>query len=490
LLHKMRLRLYSDLLSLNPLHREANVSGELIARFTIDVEQLEKSISQGLMALFRDILQIIALAFVALALDPWMGMVGLFVFPPIALVIVRLGRRVRKRRAEVHRAFGTLSTTVEESAAGLQVIRAFGAEPMMMERFRSKSREIYRSAVRAIVIKAESSPLNEIMAASALALTLWFSHRRIEAGQITPEGFISFFSALLLLYQPIKGIGTAQHVIQSGLAALERLPRLSGKWISSPQEVFSRRMEKSTEGRDGVAVELRAVEAAYIKGQPVLKQVNLTLPRGGRIAVVGRSGAGKTSLLQILQGFLPVTGGEVRIDERPVSLNPETAGGIFSPVSQEPFLFDDTIRMNVLCGNPLADEKAVQKVCELAGVGDFARHLPDELDFIVGPAGKSLSFGQRQRICLARALLCEAPILLLDEVTASLDGQTEEEIIGRLEGDLQDRTIVLVTHRLATAKWANEVVFIDDATVRFQGRVDDLLKDQPELWQIFGTQVA
>ncbi|MCP4602127.1 MAG: ABC transporter ATP-binding protein [Proteobacteria bacterium] len=483
-LHGLRTRLYRGLLGLNPLNSNTPTRGELITRFTVDVEAVEKAVTDGLVAFVRDGLQILALAGLALALDPLLGLIGIAAFPPVAVLIVRVGGRLRNRRAAVHTAFGNMGTAIDETASGLSVIQSFGAEKMMESRFNNRSQNILVSTVRAIVLKAISSPINELLGATALAVTLWYAHDRIAAGALSPEAFVSFFSALLLLYQPVKGLGQAQHAVQAGLAAFERLVVLTDleKEQRDNGSVTRAIPEQLTE------ICLENVKVAYDRGENVLRNVNLTISAGSRIAVVGRSGAGKTTLLNFLMGFLPLGGGRLLLDGESVDLESGMARQIFAPVPQEPYLFDDTIKMNVHCGRPRALDSDVLEACRAAGVTQFADEMERGICTRVGPGGEGLSLGQRQRVCLARAILSRAPVLLLDEVTASLDGETEQALVEGLESFIAGRTVLVVTHRLATARWADQIALIENGTISSIGEADTILSSNERLKKLFAEQ--
>jgi subfamily B ATP-binding cassette protein MsbA len=487
ILHRLRSQLFRGLLYLNPFSSHAGGRGELIARFTVDAQAVEKSISQGLVAFVRDSLQIVALACLALALDPFLGIIGLVAFPPVALLIVRIGRRLRKRQGAIHSAFGEMSTSVDETVSGLQVIQAFGAEDLMEHRFAKRSQNILISYIRAVTVKAFSSPLNELLGAGALGLTLWYANSRIASGSLTPAAFISFFTALFLLYQPIKGIGQAGHAVQSGLAALDRLRPLLE--LSSPPDQVSVHPVESSPPAHPQELRLEGIEVGYQDGPSILKDVHLTIEKGTKLAIVGQSGAGKTTLLNLLGGFLRPRHGQVLADGIPIDLNPKTTRQLFAAVPQEPYLFDDTIRMNVGCGLATASDAAVEEACQVAGVTQFTDTLPAGLDTIVGPGGASLSVGQRQRVCLARALVSRAPVLLLDEVTASLDGETEQTLVKRLEQSLSDRTVVVVTHRLATAQWADQVAILEHGTISTVDASTKMFEQNKRLHTLFGGQV-
>jgi ATP-binding cassette, subfamily B, bacterial MsbA len=473
----LRARMYAGLLASNPLDPVARNKGDLVSRFTTDAAAVEGAIAGGLVAALGAVLQIVALAGLALALDPVLGLVGLVAFPPAALVIVRIGRRLRERRRAVHADAAEVAGVVDETAAGLGAVRLFGAEALLGRRFEGVSARSLASSVSAIRLKALGSPLNEILAAAALAATLWYAQSRIAQGALAPDSFLSFFTALFLLYQPVKALGQAAHAVQSGLAALERLEPL----VAGP------RLDPSVAAAlplDPRRVRLSGARAGYADGPDVLGGVDLEIEAGTRVAVVGPSGAGKTTLLNALQGFLPLRGGELLVDGAPVPLDSSTARRLFAPVPQEPHLFDDTLRMNVLCGRPSAAPDEVESACRAAGVLEFA----GDLDAPVGRGGSALSVGQRQRVCLARALVSHAPILLLDEVTASLDGATEKALTESLDAFLAGRTVLAVTHRLSTARWADRVVLLDRGVVAAEGPSASLLDSDPRLVALFGGQ--
>ncbi len=482
LLFSLRAKMYQGLLALNPLHSAAKTSGDWVTRFTLDAQEVENGVNAGLISFVRDGLQIAVLAGLALWLDPLLGAIGLLAFPPVALLIVRIGKTVRQRRATVHQAYGRVGGAVEETAVGLSTIQSFGAQPLVSERFDRTNRQILRSTIRAIRLRALSSPLNELLGAGALGLTLYYAHSRISTGGITPEAFISFFTALFLLYQPVKAIGQAGNAVQAGLAALDRLQPLLDRFAP-------RATAKTTEpGRSPApkVIRLDRVFTGYSGGADVLKGVDLTVTAGEIVAVVGPSGAGKSTLINLLLGFLPLRQGQLLVDDK--TLDHRSTAQLFAPVSQEPFLFDDTIRMNVRCGRPEATDDEITTACAAAGVLQFADTFADKLNAPVGPRGSALSLGQRQRVCLARALLSNAPVLLLDEVTASLDGQTEQALVDGVIELLDGRTALVVTHRLSTVRFADRIALLENGQINAYGPTDETMAGSTRFAELFGDQ--
>ncbi|MCK9459291.1 MAG: ABC transporter ATP-binding protein/permease [Proteobacteria bacterium] len=480
-LFRLRNDVYRSLLALDPFGEESRRAGAMVSRFAVDVEAVEQALTDGLMGFVRDALQIAALVVLILALDPVLGALGLLAFPLAALSIVRLGRALRRRRRDVHEAFEALGESVSETAAGLHVVRAFRAEPLMRARFEAASLNLAVRAVRAATLRALSSPFNEILGAAALGATLMYANARIAQGALTAGEVASFFTALALLYQPVKGLGQDQSAVQSGLAALDRLAVLR----EDERRSAARPAAPFTAHPGPFSVEIRGLVAGYPGCPEVLRCVDLVVPKGARLAIVGGSGSGKTTLLNALGGLLEPRGGELLVDGVRVDPRSFAASGAVATVPQEPFLFDDGIAMNVRIGRPSASDEEVIAACRVAGVLGFAGELPGRLEERIGRRGARLSVGQRQRVCLARALLSAAPLLLFDEITASLDGATERALVEGLDGYLGERSVVVVTHRLSTARWASRLALLEGGVMRAEGPAGQLLESDPRVRSLF-----
>ncbi|MBN2526718.1 MAG: ABC transporter ATP-binding protein [Deltaproteobacteria bacterium] len=462
-LYDLRERMYNGVLQMNPLFREKDTSGNIVSRFSVDSHVVEQAVTGGIMSLVSNVLQIVALTTMAFSLSMELGLLGLVGFPPIAVMISKLGRVLRARQGQFYDAWHGVSQIVDESVLGLGLLQSFGAEQFAQKRFDAQNRALRHHAASALSVSAFSSPLNEILGTTALGVTLWYAQLRIESGHLTPEAFISFFTALFLLYRPVKGFGMAVHALQTGFAALDKLGPLL-----SPTNRFTGR-EVSSEG-----VTLKDVTAGYDRDQAVLRQLTLTIAPGEKVAVVGESGSGKTTLLNVLCGYLAPSGGTVE-SPWPVAVVP-----------QIPFLFDETIYANVALGNPNITNDMVERACLLSGVFEFCEKLDGGLLYKVGQNGKNLSAGERQRVCLARALASGRTLLLLDEVTAALDGKNENIITDSLAG-LTDVTVVAVTHRARTAAFAARTVVLENGTIVDEGTFDDLMERSQVVQRLFAS---
>ncbi|MBN2340344.1 MAG: ABC transporter ATP-binding protein [Deltaproteobacteria bacterium] len=462
-LYTLRKRLFDGLLQMNPLQRNHDVIGNMVSRFTVDAHVVEQTVTGGMMALVSNTLQLIALVGLAISLSWKLGLVGMVAFPPVAVLISRLGRMLRTRQGKFYDAYASVSQVIDESVNGASVLQSFGREEFGRGRFDAESRSLVRRAVAAFSISAVSSPLNEVLGATALGVTLWYAQIQIENGVLTPEAFISFFTTLFLLYRPVKGLGNAVHALQSGFASFDKLEPL----LHPPHQFYL-----PNETVPGILLE--ELVAGYGDSVPVLDGVSVQIRPGEKVAIVGESGSGKTTLLHVLSGYLKPRSGRAAW-EWPVALVP-----------QVPFLFHDTIAANVSLGDSEMSAAQIEEACRQAGVLRFAMEIEDGLAYNVGVNGANLSAGERQRVCLARALASGRSLLLLDEVTASLDGKNEDLIIDALRR-LEGITVVAVTHRARTAAFADRTLVIHDGRIVDDGKFAELLERSSIVKRLFAV---
>jgi subfamily B ATP-binding cassette protein MsbA len=482
-IHDMRRALMDRVLSLAPDQLVAEERGDLASRFMIDVSLMEAVVTYGVTALVRDLLQAAALLALALYLDPVLGLLAMLILPFTSWIIVAISRRTRRAQRQAQDALGRLATRVEETAGGLSIIRHHGAEATQAARFAEANAAARGGQLRAIRIRAFASPLMELLGAAALAGTLWYAQSRVSSGEISPERFVSFFTAIFLLYGPVKSLGAVANMLQAGLAGADRVFRLIDR---EPARV-----------REGALDAPPLHEAIRIHGLrfrrgdlTVLDGVDLDIRKGERLALVGRSGAGKTTLAQILSRLLDSEEGELLWDGEPVErYSGASVRRQLAVVPQEPFLFHDTVRANVTLGAP-PGEVSVEQAVQLAGLEPLAARLDQGLDTDVGEGGGRLSGGERQRVCIARALYHGGSLLVLDEAVSSLDATAEAEVAAAIERATEGRTTLIIAHRLSSVRRADRVAVLDGGRITEIGTFDELLAGGGAFAELFREQLV
>jgi subfamily B ATP-binding cassette protein MsbA len=469
--HDVRRSLFDHLVTLPLSFFHRAKSGDLMSRFVADAAQVEEAVTWGLSSYLRDSLQILALLGLCFWLDWELALVSSLVFPLAALPLYKFGRRVRAWVGRGQEALGDVGAAVHESIAGMLVVQTFGREDAERDRFARANDRYLRTLLRSIRIKALQSPVVELLGAGGLAATLWWATGRVAAGTLAPEHFVSFFATVLLLYQPVKMLGRVNTIVFGGVAAADRIfalfetiPEIRDAPGAEPLERFSR------------SVEYRGVCFSYGRG-PVLRGVDLTVSAGERVAFVGPSGGGKSTLLSLLPRLYDAQEGSVRLDGRDVreatraSLRAQVA-----VVGQDPFLFNDTVHANIAYGRPGATRAEVETAARAAHADGFIGRLPRGYETPVGERGVRLSGGERQRIAIARALLKDAPILILDEATSHLDAESERLVQDALEALMRGRTVLVIAHRLATIQRADRIFFVADGRIVEVGTHRELIE--------------
>jgi subfamily B ATP-binding cassette protein MsbA len=481
---RIRDSVFEKLLRMSPTRMLTMEKGDLSSRFVSDIVILEYAITHGLSALLGDTVHIIALLGLALYLDPVLGLVSLVILPFSSLLIVYLGRRIRTSQMDAMTALGKISSSLVEAARGLAVIRVFGSEKAVSGRFREKNRSYYGKVMRAVIYGSLSSPLMELIAAGALAATLWYARTRIGSGQVQPEQFVSFFAAVFLLYRPIKSLGGLNALMNRGLAAARRV----FGFLDAEEDAVPEGEREVPELTDSVVFE--KVGFSY-DGHDVLSDLDLTIPAGRTTALVGASGAGKTTLAALLCRLLDPTSGRILWDGTPTSeFTLRSLRSSIALVLQDPFLFHDTIRANLEMGSSTADEPEMRRALSLVGAEEFVDRLPGKLDERVGEEGFTLSGGERQRICLARAALRDAPLLVLDEAASSLDAASEQAARSGLEELSRSRTTLVIGHRLSSIRKADRIVVLDEGRIVEQGTYDELARPGTTFHRLFEAQLS
>ncbi len=448
-------------------------TGELLARISYDVTLVQSAVSTAVTALMRDAISIVFLVGVIFIQDWTLALIAILVFPAIVYPIARFGRKMRHATLDGQVSMGELTSLMEETVAGIRVVKAFGMEDYEKGRFRKFTSDFLQHQLKAFRVHALSFPIMELLAGFGIAGVLLYGGLRVAAGETTPGTLISFLAAALMLYEPVKRLSRANNEIQQGLAAAERVFEILDEPVEVRDKPDAREMSVF---RDAIVFDHVALRYPGTERE-VLKDINLEVRAGEVVALVGRSGAGKTSLVNLVPRFMDVTEGRITIDGTDVrDLTQSSLRENMALVTQEVILFNDTILNNIAYGHEDIDLDRVKAIARAANADEFIQRLPQGYDTLVGERGVILSGGQRQRLSLARALLKDAPILILDEATSALDTESERLVQQAIDRLMDGRTVIVIAHRLSTIRHADRIVVLEDGRIVQQGSHEDLLQ--------------
>jgi len=459
-------------------------TGELLARLSYDVTLVQSAVSTAVTALMRDAISIVFLVGVVFVQDWLLALITMLVFPAVIYPIARFGRKMRHATLDGQAAMGDLTSLLEETVGGIRVVKAFGMEEYEQSRFRKLTGDFFEHQLSVFRVNALSFPIMELLAGFGIAGVLLYGGMRVASGETTAGTLVSFLAAVIMLYEPVKRLSRANNDIQQGLAASQRIFEL----LDEPIEVEDQQQAhvlppfSNVIRFDHVGLQYSGTE------KQVLSDINFTIAAGEVVALVGRSGAGKTSLVNLLPRFMDVTAGHVWIDD--MDVRDLTQGSLRSQialVTQEIILFNDTVINNIAYGHETIDRGQVEAVARAANAHEFIEKLPQGYDTLIGERGAILSGGQRQRLSMARALLKDAPILILDEATSALDTESERLVQRAIDRLMKGRTVMVIAHRLSTIRHADRIVVLDQGQIAQMGRHEELLAEDglyAELYQL------
>lgn len=477
----LRESLYRHVLRLPVAYFSSTPTGTLSSRITHDVFLIQTSTAEAVAQILKQSLTIVVLGAVVVSLDWKLALAASIALPLSAYPMRKLGQKMKKVSRQNQITMGSMTGLLHESISGVRVVKAFGMENYEGGRFQKENESYMRSQVKSIKVRSISSPLMETLGAVAFAVTIWYAAYRIQQGTLEPESFISFFAAVLMFYQPIKALNGVNLNIQQGIAAAQRVFEL----MDMPCEPDS-----GGEPIEGVndSIEFKGVSFRYGE-EWVLKGIDFTVKKGEIVAIVGSSGAGKSTFVNLIPRFYDVTAGSLLIDGRDSKDIPlASLRNAMAIVSQQVTLFNDTVRANIAYGSLEADEARLVEAAKAANAHEFIMRLPEGYDTVIGEGGVKLSGGERQRLSIARALLKNAPILILDEATSALDSESEFEVQKALSNLIKGRTTFVIAHRLSTIRNADRIIVLSEGTIKETGRHDELLDAGGEYSRLYSMQ--
>ena len=460
------------------LHQDAQffedeTTGRIMSSIMNDIDRIQISVSTMLADWLRQMFTAVFLLLAMISIDWKLSLISLLVFPIVAILTVRLGRRIRSTTRYAQDMAAGLNQILQETISGHQVVKSFGAEDYESKRFRLAAQRLKSGNLKYVAHQALASPIIEIFGAFTIILLLTFARLQVKSSTMTAGTFTAFVLALVMLYEPIKRLTNIHNIFQQGIGAALRVFR----YLDTQPDVIDRPSAvRLTKFERGVRFENVRFSYPAAPARQVLDGINLEVRSGEVVALVGPSGAGKTTLANLVPRFYDVQAGSIQIDGKDVrDIRLTSLRENISIVAQETFLFNDTVFDNIAYGRPDAREEQVFEAARTALADEFIRRLPDGYHTLIGERGIRLSGGQRQRLAIARALLKDAPILILDEATSHLDTESERLVQEALNALMHRRTVLVIAHRLSTIRQAHKIVVLEAGKIVETGAHEELL---------------
>lgn len=468
-LYRIRSDVYAHILELPLSYFDRERSGHLISRVTNDVTALRGAVIGVASSALRNVLMTMVAVFIILNVSWRLTLLVVCIIPVNVLLVDLVGRKLKRRSHRAQEGMADMTANLEESIGGVRLVKAFGTHEHEQERFGRSSYRHMMHYIRMKLYGALSGPTSELLGTFSFAVVLWYGGRRVLEGGLPAENLVMFVAAMLFVVTPLKNLSKLTVLVQQAIASAQRVFSV----VDTPKEPEGEGRRVASFERD---IRFDHVDFEYVAGEPVLRNVSFTARRGDVVAIVGSSGAGKTTLVDLIPRFYPCTRGRILFDDvetREFTLS--SLRSLMGIVTQETILFNDTVFNNICYGSPAADRDAVEQAARAANAHDFVEELPNGYETVVGDRGAQLSGGQRQRIAIARAILRDPQILIFDEATSALDSESEALVQEAMDRLLKGRTTFVIAHRLSTIRHADRILVLDRGRLTEHGTHHELM---------------
>lgn len=459
--------------------------GDLMSRMTNDAQEIDISVVASIQVMLKDPITIIVYLLSLFWMNPSLTLIILLAIPVMGFFLGRIARTLRAKSRIGQKRLGVLTSVMDETLHGLRIIKAFNADDLTQEKFRATNRSFTKLGIKIFRRRSLAGPLTEFLSILILVLIMWFGASQVinGSGVLSPEAFIAYILIFSQIIVPAKNFTTGWYNVQKGLASLDRIEEVLNVEIllkDIPDAIEKRSFETDICFQD--------VDFSY-ENEPVLKKVNLRIPKGITLAIVGPSGAGKSTMADLIPRFFDVTAGSVKIDSNDIrKYKIRDLRGLFGVVNQEPILFNETFFNNISFGKPDATMEEVEAAARVANAHDFIMETPEGYQTNIGDRGSRMSGGQRQRISIARAILKNPPILILDEATSSLDTENERMVQDALDKLMKNRTSIVIAHRLSTIVKADLIIVLNEGEIVEQGTHAELIEKNGHYKHLYDLQ--